>query len=97
MPWADSKVFCAELADPQRGEDETRDGSIFALNLATGERVWQRAGGARLRYSPSLDLVVTPTGFYRGSDGEPLPQASGAAARGWSSRAAGCRRRGCRD
>ena len=73
-----SKVFCAELANPQRGEDETRDGSMFALNLATGERVWQRAGGARLRYSPSLDIVVTPAGFYRGSDGEPLPQQSDA-------------------
>lgn len=67
------KVFCAELADPRRGEDETRDGSLFAINLATGERLWQKAGGARLRYSPSLDIVVTPAAFYRGSDGEPLP------------------------
>jgi outer membrane protein assembly factor BamB len=25
------KVFCAEVADPRRGEDETRDGSLFAL------------------------------------------------------------------
>ncbi|MCY2995535.1 MAG: PQQ-binding-like beta-propeller repeat protein [Planctomycetota bacterium] len=72
------KVFCAELADPKRGEDEIRDGSLFALNLATGERLWQRAGGAKLRYSQSLDIVVTPTGFYRGRDGEPLPQKSGA-------------------
>ena len=71
------KVFCAELTDPRRGEEETRDGSMFALNIATGERVWQREGGARLRYSPSLDIVVTPTGFYRGSDGEPLPRHSG--------------------
>jgi len=70
------KVFCAELTDPRRGEDETRDGSVFALNIASGEQVWQRKGGARLRYSPSLDLVVTPTGFYRGSDGEPLPRKS---------------------
>jgi outer membrane protein assembly factor BamB len=71
-----NKVFCAELAAPRRGEDETRDGSMFAMNVATGERVWQRAGGARLRYSPSLDIVVTPTGFYRGSDGDPLPRKS---------------------
>jgi outer membrane protein assembly factor BamB len=70
------KVFCAELANPQRGEDETRDGSIFAVSLASGERLWQRPGGARLRYSPALDLVVTPTVFYRGADGEPVsPQA----------------------
>ena len=70
-----NKVFCAELANPQRGEDETRDGSIFALNLATGERLWQRAGGARLRYSPLLDIVVTAAGLYRGSDGEPATAA----------------------
>ncbi len=70
------KVFCAELADPRRGEDESRDGSTFALNIATGERLWQRPGGARLRYSPSQDIVVTRGGFYRGSDGKPLPQQS---------------------
>ncbi len=29
-----------------------------------------------MRYGPSLDIVVTPTGFYRGSDGEPLPRKS---------------------
>lgn len=72
------KVFCAEVADPRRGEDETRDGSLFALDLATGQRVWARPGGGRLRYSESLDLVVTPAGFYRGGDGEPLPQHSSA-------------------
>ena len=71
-----NKVFCAELADPRRGEDEIRDGSMFALDIATGERLWQRAGGGRLRYSPSLDIVVTCVGFYRGTDGEPLPQPS---------------------
>jgi len=71
-----NKVFCAELANPNRGEDETRDGSIFALNLATGQRLWQRAGGARFRYSTSLDIVVTPAGFYRGADGEPAAQRS---------------------
>lgn len=66
------KVFCAELTDPKRGEDEARDGTMFALNLTTGEQVWKRDGGAQLRYSPALDIIVTPTGFYRGSDGEPL-------------------------
>lgn len=70
------KVFCAELANPQRGEDDTRDGSIFALNIATGERLWQRPGGAVLRYSAALDLVVTPASFYRGADGEPVTQRS---------------------
>ncbi len=70
------KVFCSELANPRRGEDASRDGSIFALDLATGKQLWQRAGGARLRYSPAFDIVVTTAGFYQGSNGEPLPQNS---------------------
>jgi outer membrane protein assembly factor BamB len=76
-----NRVFCSELADPRRGEDEARDGSHFALDLATGQRLWQKPGGARLRYSSSLDLVVTPAAFYRGSDGEPVPRQSGSSSR----------------
>ncbi|MGI6416023.1 MAG: PQQ-binding-like beta-propeller repeat protein [Thermoguttaceae bacterium] len=68
------KVFYGELPNPQRGEIEGRDGSIFAMKLATGERLWRRAGGARLRYNASLDMVVTAAGFYQGSTGELLPR-----------------------
>lgn len=68
----DERVYCAELADPRRGEDRKRDGRLFAMNIATGQRVWERAGGKRLRYCPEFDIVVTPTGFYRGRDGEPV-------------------------
>jgi hypothetical protein len=67
-----NKVFYSELANLQRGEREDRDGKIVALNAATGERLWEREGGARLRYSESLDIVVTTTGFLRGTNGEPL-------------------------
>jgi hypothetical protein len=50
---------------------------MVALNLATGERLWERAGGARLRYGESLDIVVTPAGIFQGSNGEPrLPPAN---------------------
>ncbi len=70
------KVFCSELANLRRGEDATRDGSIFALDLKTGERLWQRPGGSRLRYSPVLDIVVTTAGVFQGGDGEPVPQES---------------------
>ncbi|MDY0166136.1 MAG: PQQ-binding-like beta-propeller repeat protein [Thermoguttaceae bacterium] len=70
------KVFCSELANPRRGEDAIRDGRIFAMDLATGKRLWQRAGGARLRYSPALDIVVTTAGLFQGSNGEPVPQES---------------------
>ena len=72
------KVFCGEVTDPKRGEDETSDGRTVALSLATGEVVWQRAGGARLRYSVPLDLVVTPSGFYRGGNGEAVASDSDA-------------------
>lgn len=70
------KVFCAELAATREGKEQAGDGSISALNLATGQRIWQRTGGTRFRYSPSLDVVVTTTGFYRGRDGEPVPRQS---------------------
>ncbi len=71
------KVFCAALANRRRGEDETRDGSTRAMDLRTGELLWERPGGAVLRYSEPLDLVVTPVGFYRGADGAPVAQPSG--------------------
>ena len=67
------KVFCSELANPRRGEVKAGNDSLFALSLVTGRRLWQGAGGAPLRYSPSLDIVVTPARFYRGGNGEPLP------------------------
>jgi outer membrane protein assembly factor BamB len=60
------KVFCAEPA-------KSPDGRIFALDLASGKQAWERPGGGKLRYSPTLDMVVTPKGFYRGADGKPLP------------------------
>ena len=69
-----NKVLCSELANLRRGEDEGSGGKIFALNLATGERLWERPGGARLRYSEALDIVVTPTSFLQGANGKPLPQ-----------------------
>lgn len=70
-------VYCAELVSPQRGEDEARDGSLCALDLRTGRRVWTRPGGCRFRYSAPLDLVVTATALYRGKDGEPVSPAAG--------------------
>lgn len=70
------KVFCAELPNPRHGDDATADGNLFALCRATGKRLWQRPGGARLRYSPKLDIVVTPAALFRGADGEPISQPS---------------------
>lgn len=72
------RVFCAEVPNPRRGENETKHGRIFALDLATGKQVWEKAGGARLRYSPSLDIVVTPARLYAGRNGAILPRKPGA-------------------
>jgi len=54
------KVFCAGA-------------HIFALDLASGKQVWQqRSGKTKLRYCPTLDILVTSNGLYRGTNGEPL-------------------------
>ncbi len=71
---AEDRVFCSEIADQRRGEDELQDGRLIALDIATGEKLWERPGGAQIRYSATLDLVITPVGFYRGSDGDPVWQ-----------------------
>ncbi len=77
------KVFCAETANLRRGEDETRDGTTRALDVATGRVVWERAGGAALRYSPAHDILVTPVGFHRASDGSLLKSPAGPEQRRW--------------
>ena len=77
------KVFCAELANLRRGEDETSDGSTRALDIATGEIVWKRDGGAPLRYSPSQEILVTTVGFYHASDGSLLERPEAANERPW--------------
>jgi outer membrane protein assembly factor BamB len=68
-----NKVFVAELTDPRRGEDGTRDGRLLAIDIATGRQLWRQPGGDSLRYSPLLDIVVTPTALYQAGDGQPLP------------------------
>ncbi len=45
------KVFCAELVSPRRGEDPAKDGMTRAFDIATGELVWSRKGGASPRYN----------------------------------------------
>jgi hypothetical protein len=60
----------------RRGRDPRRQ-PVRAEHRHGRARV-ARPGGASLRYSASLDLVVTPAGFYRGSDGTPVPQQSDA-------------------
>ncbi|MGQ9574606.1 MAG: outer membrane protein assembly factor BamB family protein [Thermoguttaceae bacterium] len=63
------KVFCAELADPQRKAPGAGDLKTHALDINTGHLLWEIPGGSEVRYSPLLDLVVLWSGIFRGADG----------------------------
>jgi outer membrane protein assembly factor BamB len=63
------RVFCAELVNRQRGEKESEDTKTRALDIETGELLWEIAGGSPVRFSEAADLVVTSSAVYRGSDG----------------------------
>ncbi len=62
------KVFCAEMADPRRGESN-KDSRIRALDLQSGKLLWEVTPGAPLRYGASHDVLVTPSGILSASDG----------------------------
>ena len=52
------KVFCAEVLNRRRGETAESGAKTRALDLATGEVLWQFAGGSLTRYSADHDLVI---------------------------------------
>ncbi len=63
-------AYIAELLNARRGETVAESGvKTYALDLATGQPVWQAPGGAELRYSKAHDLLITGTGIYKGKDG----------------------------
>jgi outer membrane protein assembly factor BamB len=64
------KVFCAELAVRGRAEPAPVAATTRALDLKTGQVVWQAPGGSEVRYSPPHDMLVTWSGVYRGADGQ---------------------------
>jgi outer membrane protein assembly factor BamB len=64
----DGRVFCAELINKRRGETDD-DGKTRALDITTGELLWEMASGSEIRYSQPHDLLVTANGVYGGSDG----------------------------
>lgn len=69
------RVFCAELLNPRRGEG-TDDVKTRAIDIRTGEPIWEIAGGASVFYCEPLDMLVTAEGIYRAADGQlhkPLP------------------------
>jgi outer membrane protein assembly factor BamB len=64
----DGKVFCAEVINKRRGESED-DGKTRAFDIASGELLWEVAGGSEIRYSESHDLLLAAYGVYKGIDG----------------------------
>jgi len=63
------RVFCTELPNPRRPQVEGQAPKMWALEIKTGEPLWEAQGGSVLRYSEAHDLIVTLSGIYRASDG----------------------------
>ncbi|HID74527.1 MAG TPA: hypothetical protein EYP56_00855 [Planctomycetaceae bacterium] len=63
------KVFCAELVNSQRGETEDRDTKTLALDIRSGQVLWEISSGLPVRYSPEADVVVTASAVYHAADG----------------------------
>ena len=63
-------VYCSELLNRRRGETPAKtETHTRALDLETGKVVWEVRNGARVQYSVQSDLLLTPSGIYRGKDG----------------------------
>jgi outer membrane protein assembly factor BamB len=63
------RVFYAELPNPRRPQAEGQAPKMRALDIKTGELLWESPGGSALRYSVTHDLIVTLSGIYKASDG----------------------------
>jgi outer membrane protein assembly factor BamB len=78
------RVFCADAVLPdRRGTVTSPQGSLIALDIANGGRIWQqamdltapKAGPLRLAYAETRDVLVAVYGAttaYRGTDGAHL-------------------------
>ena len=66
----DGRVFVSELANARRGEADLAAAKTAALDLRSGEVVWEIGGGSEMLYSEPLDLLVTSAGIISGSDGK---------------------------
>ncbi len=71
------RVFCAELVNVRRGEAVSGVTRTRALDLSSGEVLWEIDGGAAIRYSEAYDLLATAKGIYKGLDGTRAGDTSG--------------------
>ncbi|MHC4117402.1 MAG: outer membrane protein assembly factor BamB family protein [Planctomycetota bacterium] len=63
------KVFGAETLNPRRPQPEGRTPRMMALDIKTGEPLWEAEGGSAIRYSQAHDLIVSSSGIHRAGDG----------------------------
>jgi outer membrane protein assembly factor BamB len=64
------RVYCAELLNVRRGEKESDAVKTRALDIRTGEVLWEIACGSNVLYSEPLDLLVNASGVHRGVSGQ---------------------------
>ncbi len=63
------RVFCSELVNKRREKSMADGASMLALDLKTGDLLWEISDGSAIRYARALDYVVSSIAVYRGSDG----------------------------
>ena len=73
------RVFVADFVDRRRNAPKPDMSKITAaaFDVASGEQLWQISGAADVRYSESLDLVVTANAAYKAADGTPIWKTGG--------------------
>jgi outer membrane protein assembly factor BamB len=64
------KVFCSELINKRKGEKANDSTKTRALDLQTGDILWETVDGTEVLYSTRHDLVLTSRGIYQGLDGK---------------------------
>jgi outer membrane protein assembly factor BamB len=64
-----NKVYCSERVPAWWSDTISREAPLRALDIATGQELWQIAGGSEVFYCSELDRVVQVSGIYHGKDG----------------------------
>ena len=63
------RVFCSELINRKRGETLADGAPMLALELKTGDLLWEITDGSPIRYARATDSVVSLLAVYSGNDG----------------------------
>lgn len=73
------RVFVADFVDRRRDAPKPDLSTITAaaFDMASGKRLWQITGVTDVRYSETMDLVVTANAAYKAADGSPVWKTGG--------------------